>query len=358
MTTPDRSVAGGPAATEAKPGKDFLEAVGRALRLRLERLRPRQLRELADRHDVRVDGMRKKELIDALATSVSAPRILLDLDNRDRVPPLTPEDASRVRGQLTAARDAIGEASNLGAAVGAAEDAWKAGEQALDEGDLEAAEADAARAAQRATEARERRIREIESSLAGVADHIRLARDVGADVGQATNLLEEARQAFAAEEHPRADDLVKRAERAAMEAQRVQIERAIQLREAQVERTEALIASCEPLLQEAEAYGIRVAEVRTLLRQARDVLAKGDYLEGITFARNAQEAAYRLEVQVSEERARRGIKRPVPGVCGGCGSDALLFYDDGWGRCSKCGRTFRWRAPSGVRERVRGLLGS
>ena len=358
MTTPERSGPTGPTASDHDSSQDFREAVGRALRIRLEKLRPRQIRELAERHGVRAGGLRKKEVIEALAASDSAAKILLDLENRDRIPSLTPEDASRIQGELTAAREAINEASNLGAAVGAAEDAWTAGEQSLQEGDLESAEASAARAAQRATEARERRIREIESSLAGVADHIRQARDVGANVGPATALLEEAREAFTAEEHPRADDFVKRAERAAMEAQRAQIERAIQLREAQVERTEALIASCEPLLQEAEAYGMRVAEVRTLLRQARDVLAKGDYLEGITFARNAQEAAYRLEAQVSEERARRGIKRPVPGVCGACGSDALLFYDDGWGRCSKCGSPFRWRPPSGVRERVRGLLGS
>ncbi len=301
-------------------------------------------------------------MVEALATAADAPKILLDLDARavrgEAPAQPTAEEVARVQAQLSAARDAIREAASVGAAVGAAEDAWNVADQALEDGDLGLAAEGASRAAQRATQARERRIREIEATLGTVADLIRKARDVGADVVESTALLEQARDAYASEEHPRADDLVKRAEHAAMQAQQHQIERAIKLRESQIERTEALIASCEPLIQEADGYGMHVSEVRTLLRQARDVLAKGAYLEGMTFARNAREAAYRLEAQVSEERTRRGIKRPEPGVCGACGSDQLLFYEDGWGRCGKCGSSFRWRAPSGVRERVRELLGT
>ena len=85
---------------------------------------------------------------------------------------------------------------------------------------------------------------------------------------------------------------------------------------------------------------------------------KGDYLAGLTFARNADEAAHRLASQVEEERKRRGIERPAYGLCGICGSDHLLFYEDGWGRCSACEGEFRWRGPLGLRERLRGLLGT
>jgi len=93
-----------------------------------------------------------------------------------------------------------------------------------------------------------------------------------------------------------------------------------------------------------------------LLRQAQDVLAKGDYLGGLTFARNADEAARRLEAQVEHERRRRGIQKPRAGVCGVCRSQRITFKEDGWGECADCGSSFRWRGPVGVWERLRGVF--
>ena len=143
-----------------------------------------------------------------------------------------------------------------------------------------------------------------------------------------------------------------------MEGQQRKIEQAMQLRDLQIEKAMAVIAACEPLLQEAESYDLDPAEVRTLLRQARDVLARGDYVAGLTFAHNAEEASQRLESKIAAERQRRGIERPSVGMCGVCGSDRLTFFDDGWGRCAACMGEFRWRGPLGLRERIRELLGT
>ena len=98
------------------------------------------------------------------------------------------------------------------------------------------------------------------------------------------------------------------------------------------------------------------AEVRTLLRQAQDVLTKGDYLAGLTFARNAEEATRRLEAQIEDERRHRGIQKPRSGICNVCRSRRVTFQDDGWGRCNDCGNAFRWRGAVGVWERLRGLI--
>lgn len=330
-------------------------SVAERLEARLNEMRARDLQDLAKDHGVEVRGRRKKaDLISAIVESPKAAEILRALD-REKVP--SPE-AERLRQELAATRDSIREASNLGASVGAAEEVWMAAAESLDRGGYEEAGELLERAAWRTTEARERRIREIEDTLSSIEDHIALARNVGADVGEAEKLQAQARTAVSTREYAEAGDLVKRAERAAMVGQQKQILRAIQLRESQVERAHAVIASCEPLLQEAESYGLSVSEVRTLLRQARDVLSKGDYVAGMTFARNAEEAAYRLEAHIEEERRRRGIVRPAPGLCGVCRSDRLTFYDDGWGRCGKCGTSFRWRGPLGIRERLRGLLGT
>ena len=321
---------------------------------RLRRFRWKDLHDLAERHGIPTRGLRSKpDLVAALLASTSADAIRHELTTLAGKTP-----AADTQDRLAATREAIREAANLGAGVGAAEDAWKDAARSIEQGDVDRAEEGLERAARLASEARERRIQEIDTTLSAVADQIAAARKVGADVADAEDLRLRAADAAAAHEYVVAGELTKRAERIAIQAQLKQINRAIELRESQIERARAIIAGCEPLLQEADSYDLNAADVRTLLRQARDVLSRGDYLAGLTFAHNAEEAAYRLASQVEAERTRRGIGRPVPGTCGACGSAHLLFYEDGWGRCTDCDVEFRWRGPLGLRERLRGLLGT
>src|SRR2546428_9430188 len=183
-----------------------------------------------------------------------------------------------------------------------------------------------------------------------------LTRDVGADMREAEGPHHAAHAAIAAGGHGHAGDLLKRAERLAMKGQQRQIERAMQLRQAQVEKAQAIIGACEPVLKEAESYDLSATEVRVLLRQARDVLTKGDYVAGLTFARNAEEAAQRLEAQVADERRRRGIQKPPSGTCGVCPSTRSHFQHDRWGRWHDCGATVRWRGPVGGWERPKAIV--
>jgi len=265
--------------------------------------------------------------------------------------------ADRLRDELAEARDVVREAANLGAGVALAEDAWTRAADLLERGDLRGARDALATAARLAADVRDRRIREIESTASAVEDHIALARKVGADVDDAEDLLAQARDALAGGKRVEAWDLLSRAERLAMQGQQEQIRKAMEIRGAQTERASLIIAASEPLVQEAEAYGLNAAEARTLLRQARDVLGKGDYVTGLLFARNAEEAALRLEPLLLEERRKRGTSKPASGLCGACGSGRLEFHDNGWGQCLACGSAFRWRAP-GLTEKVRGLLGT
>ena len=460
-------------ALASRPDAEVLltEADRRRMEYHLERLRPRQLRELGERHRVGLLGLkRKSDLVVTIAAAPGAPEILMELEAQDAaerdsgfvlgrdadvdyerveelldqarkrfqerqfeaaltaaqeasriaertteqlrraswsyavlaaqglLEPCNPEDpetataralldrardvffqgqllddaflqdlvraaevahsreADRVRDLLAFTRDSIREAANLGASIALAEDAWKRGGDSLDRDRLAAARESFVEAAQRVEDARIRRIREVEESIGFVSDHIGLARNVGADMREAEELHQAAQTAIAAGEHGHAGDLLKRAERLAMKGQQRQIERAMQLRQAQVEKAQGIIGSCEPVLKEAESYDLSATEVRVLLRQARDVLTKGDYLAGLTFARNAEEAAQRLEAQVADERRRRGIQKPASGTCGVCRSPRVTFQDDGWGRCEDCGTTFRWRGPLGVWERLKAIL--
>lgn len=325
----------------------------RRLESHLRALRAHDVRSLAARHRIDVSAARRKaEVIEILVSSSQVANLLADVES------LQSGTVAYLRDQLAATQDSIHEAANLGAPVAAAEDAWTSAGEALDRGLLRETEGQLVRASRLAEEARNRRIRDIEGSLSSIDDHILLARAVGAEVDEAARLQAEAREALTARSYVEAGDLAKRAERIAMEGQQRKIEQAMQLRDLQIEKAMAVIASCEPLLQEAESYDLDPAEVRTLLRQARDVLARGDYVAGLTFAHNAEEASQRLEWKIDAERRRRGIERPGLGLCGVCGSGRLTFYDDGWGRCGACQGEFRWRGPLGLRERIRELLGT
>lgn len=238
-----------------------------------------------------------------------------------------------------------------------AEEAWSDAAEALETPDVDEARARLERVSRLVTEARDERLREIKDHLSAVEDHIALARTVGADPSEAARLLEDARAAYEGLDYARTSDLLVRAERIAMLGQLGQIQKALELREAQTRRAFEVVASNEPLVQEAESYGMSVSEARVLLRQARDVLARGDYLTGLTFARNAEQTVERLLPRLDEERRRRGIEKPSGGMCGVCRSTRLHFYENGWGRCLECGSTFRWRG-AGLLETLRGLLGT
>src|SRR2546421_9778229 len=365
------------------PDAVVVEADRRRMEYRLGRLRPRQLRDLGERHRVSLHGLKKKwDLVEALASAPDASEILMELEAQapaerdaglilgrdstvdfDRVEdllvqarkrfqerqfedaltaaqeasriaertteqlrraswsyavlaaqgllePCNPEDpetataralldrardvffqgqlvddaflqdlvraaevahsreADRVRDLLAFTRDSIREAANLGASIALAEDAWKRGGDFLDRDRLAAARESFVEAAQRVEDARIRRIRDVEESIGFVSDHIGLARHVGADVREAEELHHAAQTAIAAGEHGHAGDLLKRAERLAMKGQQRQIERAMQLRQAQVEKAQGIIGSCGPVLKEAETYDLRATEVSGLLRQA------------------------------------------------------------------------------------------
>src|SRR5947199_620689 len=322
----------------------LVEADRRRMEHRLSRLRPRQLREIGERHQVSLLGLKNKaDLVEALAGAPDAAEILIEVEAApptDHLAALLGRDSSldfaRVEELLVQARKRFQE-RRFEAALTAAQEASRIAERTTDQ------------------------LRRASWSYAVLAAQGLLdpCDPADSEAVAARRLLERAREALV--HGPPVDekllhDLVRRAERLAMKGQQRQIERAIQLRAAQVEKAQAILNACEPVLKEAESYDLSAAEVRTLLRQARDVLTKGDYLAGLTFARNAEEAARHLEAQIQEERRRRGIQKPRSGICGVCRSRRVTFQDDGWGRCAECGNSFRWRGPLGVLERLRDLL--
>jgi len=264
-------------------------------------------------------------------------------------------EVQRARDEIHRTQEVMRDISNLGADVRKAEEMLSEARDALKRSEYKRSLEHSARAIEMAETAKQERLRNIEEAIPGTVLIIEEAKHVGADISEAERLVSKAKTAFASKEYLLASELVKRAERAAMESQQNQILRAMELRRRQVEKAQAIVTQIEPVIDEAESFGIDVGEARTLLQQAKDILTEGDYVNGTIFAKNAAEASRRLEPKLVEERAKRGIAKPMEGVCASCGSNRLQFTDDGWSRCSDCGYTYRWRAPTGVWSKFKNL---
>ena len=265
-------------------------------------------------------------------------------------------EVDRVRGDIDRVKGLIVHVANTGASVAPAERMLNEARDALRGHDPFLAGRVVRDAELQADDILRARIREIEDAIPETAALIDEARHVGASVDEAERLLTEARGAAFAKDYVSAAQLVTRAEREALKGQHRQIEIAMDLRRRQLARAEDILRSVEPLVDEADEFDLNVTEARTLIRQARDIVAKEDYLNGMIFARNAAEVARRLERRVIEERERRGIRMPKTGVCAACTSTRMSFRTDGWARCSDCGHEVRWREPTRLLGRVfRGL---
>jgi hypothetical protein len=201
----------------------------------------------------------------------SQPDLLARLQEVSRS--LYSQEIQRSRAEIYRVQEIIGNAANMGANVVLPDEALNRARDALRRNDHLLALQLAAEAERLTNETRKARIKEIEDAIPLTASIITEARNVGAEVAEAERWLDKARVAATGREHVLAGELVKRAERAAMQSQHHQIEKAMELRRRQVEKAQAVIGAVEPLVDEAYRFDIDVTEAQTLLRQARDVLA-------------------------------------------------------------------------------------
>src|SRR5439155_1711752 len=355
------------------------EAERRRMEYHLERLRPRQLRELGERHRVSLLGLkRKSDLVAALATAPGSSEILLELEAQDA--------ADREAG-FVLGRDADVDYERVEELL---EQARKRFQERQFEAALTAAQ-EASRIAERTTE----QLRRASWSYAVLAAQglLEPCDPEDPDTVKARALLDRARDVFfqgQTMDDAFLQDLVRAAEVAhAREADRVRELLALtrdSIREAanlgasiamaedawkrggdSLDRDQ-LSAARESFVEAGQrAEDARLRRIREVeesvgfvsdhIALARNVGADTEEAEQLLQSeRNAEEAAQRLEAQVADERRRRGIQKPASGTCGVCRSTRVTFEDDGWGRCEDCGNTFRWRGPFGVWERLKAIL--
>ncbi len=268
------------------------------------------------------------------------------------------EEVQRLRQVMYAVQDRIGQSKNVGADTAAAEESLTRARDAMQRADHAQSLQLVHEADRLAGEALDHRVQEIGAMIPATDKAIDDARHVGAEVEEAVRLLEKAKVAMERREYVLAAELVQRAERSSLQSQHFQIQKAMELRTRQIEKAQKHVAYLVPIVDEAAGYDLSIEEPRRILLDARNVLDQGDYVNGTMLAKQAEEVLRPLVPRIVEERGKRGILKPPPGVgrCGTCNSADVTFLDDGWSKCANCGALWRWRAPSSLWERFRSIL--
>jgi len=269
------------------------------------------------------------------------------------------EELKRARETLYEKQDLVTEVAQLGADVRQAEDFLSRARDALRKDDPDSCFSFGRSAELAAESARKKRIAEIDETVPKVVSAVEEAAAVGAEVTDARRLLDKARKALAEKDYVMTAELLSRAERSALESQKNQIDKAMKLRNRQIEKLREAVTTLEPKIREAAAFGFPVQDVMAALNGAKQSVFHGDYVTGAAFVKQVEEGVKRLEAHVTTQKERLGMARPSGGVCGRCGSHNLEFSEEGDGKCLGCGRLFRWRqapmaaGPPGVTQKLK-----
>lgn len=294
------------------------------------------------------------------------------------------------RDHVTAQEETLEGIQAMGGDTTRAQAMLRKAKQALD-ANQRAAYADMIREANRLVgEAREERIRELQEKTEGASTLIEEAASIGADVGRPSSLLEDARQAFDTGDFAVVHDLLRRAEKAALDAQKEQMDRVAAMREQQLQRVKDLIAEVKPAIDRARGEGFKAKEALADLKAAGEHTNAGDYVNALMKAKRAygavkafhselearrieestvmeppeeppaspQEEAELPEPEEAPEAMEAEEEPPVPEeppapqddprrraptepMCISCGSTDLRIKRSGKAKCQECGRKFR-----------------
>jgi hypothetical protein len=252
------------------------------------------------------------------------------------------EEIKKIRDSLYITSEFLGEISNLGADLTVARDLLQRAREAARRNDnLDAARL-MVRSKEVALEAKERRIYEIQEMIPRTQALIEEGQHLGADMSDAQKMLMQAQIALDNDDYILCAELAGRAEAGASEVQHYRIQQAMDLREQQIEEARNQIENLDTVISEADSYKLNVAKAKRLLYVAQETIREHDFVRMTRYVVSAQDAVKDLMPEIMNERRKRGIEKPTAGICGNCKSRNLEFYDQGYGECKDCGKTFTW----------------
>ncbi len=198
-------------------------------------------------------------------------------------------------------------------------------------------------------------IEEIRQSVPRVEAIIQQASDLGADTSDAEKSLNQAKVALQNDDYSLCSELTKLAERKAMESQQGQIQKAAQLEREKLGDAGEIIAIVAPLVQEAQLYDLDVQQISWSLQEAKDALKNNDYVDSLSYARQAESQSKHLTSQLEAERERVMAAGGEFKPCQLCNAEAVKIFDSGWARCMSCGQMFEVKVPG--KKKKWGLFG-
>lgn len=184
-------------------------------------------------------------------------------------------------------------------------------------------------------------IQEIQNDLPRVEAVLKQAADLGADVSAAEKHLAQAKTSFEKGDYSLCAELKKVAERKAIESQHEQIQKAARLEREKLGDAEKILTALIPLVREAEVYGINLAETNGAMRAARDALMVNDYVNALTYARDAESRSKAIWTQVKAHReAILGSGEQLQ-PCQACHSNGVkVFMHINKAACAQCGMVY------------------
>ncbi len=271
---------------------------------------------------------------------------------------LLQDDIRKAKKNLLAKEKYVNEVKNMGGEVVTSEELLKRAIEVLGRDDHLQSTKYANKAAEMAEASREKRIDNIEDAIPITRKIIDQSKQLGSDVDEAEKLLKQAEVALDKNDFMLCSELTKKAENVAIETQSTQTQKAMDLRQRLIGDISQSISQVEPLIMEAERYGMDVRESREMLQRAKLALESHDYVNGTLYVKSAEETINKLEPEIEKFRTGKGVLKPTAGICSKCKSTNLKFFDNGWGKCFECGHIFKWMSkPDQNEKEKKGLLG-
>lgn len=202
-------------------------------------------------------------------------------------------------------------------------------------------------------DAREGRIAEIKDAVESVESMIGETEAIGADVGQAHQLLEKVKGAVDSDDFVVASDLVSEAEQVVLEIQKSHIDKVSLMQERQVQKVKELITKVKPLIDRARSEGFQANEALQDLKGAAAAVNAGDYVNALIMAKRSQAAVKSFQrqsaaanIEPAPPEGEEGLAPDSGSVvaeraCIHCGSENIEIGSKGRARCFDCGK--KWK---------------
>lgn len=189
-----------------------------------------------------------------------------------------------------------------------------------------------------AERAKDLRALEIKNVFPMVRAATTAARVVGVDTSSAESKFEDARKAYDDGAFARALEMLASIERQVDAAHLDQIRSRRELESRQLENAKATLVSHEPVLHEANSYGLDAGEGMFHVNNARTAVNRGDAVSAAKYSTRVKEIVQSMEKDLDSKRIDRGVIKQVEGTkCEKCGQEAIYSYPDRSEKCVECG---------------------